>query len=134
MACVVVVMMSVFSCRVTNSPIGMELACLFLTLAAGFIIGVSWAYTLGYHLLREHPTEDSVFWREAFLAQARLLRLVPYWYVGPLAPGLVLLFVGLDNGRFDPLPLMVIGIAFWWTIRLNRSVSRSLEQQAQLFA
>jgi len=49
--------------------------CLLVLVSTAFVLGVIWSYTLSYHLLRTHPVTDSAFWRDAFAAQARLLRL-----------------------------------------------------------
>jgi hypothetical protein len=81
--------------------------CLVILVAAGFIAGVVWSFALSYRLLATHPATDTVFWREAFQTQARLLRLVPLWYLAPLCAG-ILLFAAPVPG--DTLPgLLVMG-------------------------
>lgn len=64
--------------------------CLLILVGTGFIAGVVWSYALSSQLLRSHPSADVGFWREAFHAQAKLLRLVPLWYCAPICVGGIL--------------------------------------------
>jgi hypothetical protein len=106
--------------------------CLVIIVGAGFIAGVVWSYALSYRLLRDHTAADSAFWREAFHAQSRLLRLVPLWYLAPLLVGL-LLFVA-PSDRFEipaflvmlPLAAAIFAAITW----LNRRVASQIDAQA----
>ena len=83
--------------------------CLLILVGAGFIAGVVWSYALSYRLLRSHPASDAGFWREAFHAQARLLRLVPLWYCAPIGVGGVLFIAPTAAWEFVPF-LMVAAL------------------------
>lgn len=82
---------------------------LLILVGTGFIAGVVWSYALSYQLLRSHPAGDVGFWREAFHAQARLLRLVPLWYCAPLGVGGILFIAPTAVEEFVAF-LMVVGI------------------------
>lgn len=108
--------------------------CLLILVGAGFIAGVVWSHALSYRLLRSHPANDSGFWREAFHAQARLLRLVPLWYCAPLGVGAILFVAPTAVWEFVPF-LMVAGIfimVFAAIIWLNRRASVCIEESAKL--
>jgi len=108
--------------------------CLLILVGAGFIAGVVWSHALSYRLLRSHPASDTGFWREAFHAQARLLRLVPLWYCAPLGVGAILFTAPTAVWEFVPF-LMVAGIfimVFAGVIWLNRRASVCIEESAKL--
>jgi hypothetical protein len=108
--------------------------CLLILVGAGFIAGVVWSYALSYRLLRSHPASDAGFWREAFYAQARLLRLVPLWYCLPLGVGGILFIAPKAVEELVPF-LMVAGIfiiVFAGVIWLNRRASVCIEESAKL--
>jgi hypothetical protein len=105
--------------------------CLLVLVSASFVLGVIWSYTLSYRLLRSHPVSDTAFWREAFAAQARLLRLVPLWYLAPLGSGLLLMFASAP-GTFASVTANLAGLAVLcagvtW---LNRAAAFKLEESA----
>jgi hypothetical protein len=83
--------------------------CLLILVGTGFIASVVWSYALSYRLLRSHQAGDAGFWREAFHAQARLLRLVPLWYCAPiglqlrLVFGPVAVYFPVWAGKFQPV-------------------------------
>ncbi len=109
--------------------------CLLILVGTGFIAGVVWSYALSYQLLRSHPASDAGFWREAFHAQARLLRLVPLWYCAPLGAGGIL-FIAPTAGEFVPF-LMLLGIfivVFAGVTWLNRRAAVCIENAAMLLA
>ena len=108
--------------------------CLLILVGTGFIAGVVWSNALSYRLLRSHPASDTGFWREAFFAQARLLRLVPLWYCVPLGVGAILFIAPTAVWEFVPF-LMVAGIfiiVFAGVIWLNRRASVCIEESAKL--
>jgi hypothetical protein len=108
--------------------------CLLILVGTGFIAGVVWSYALSYRLLRSHPAGDAGFWREAFHAQARLLRLVPLWYCAPLGVGAIL-FVA-PTAVEELLPFLMVAsifvIVFAGVIWLNRRASVCIEESAKL--
>ena len=53
---------------------------MIILVGTGFIAGVVWSNALSRRLLRSHAPSDPGFWREAFHAQAKMLRPVPFWY------------------------------------------------------
>ncbi len=110
--------------------------CLLILIASGFIAGVIWAFTLSYKLLRTHPASDSAFWHEAFLAQARLLRLVPLWYLAPVCSGMLLFFAPTAPGQFASFvgDFIVVVLLFGGTTWLNRYAAAKIEEDAQAIA
>ena len=110
--------------------------CLLVLISTGAIIGVVWSYAFTYQALRLHPASDTTFWRDAFQAQARLLRLVPYWYCAPLGMGGLL--SGAPTESYDLIPFAMVAGSFAVVIAgviwLNRRAAASLEQRAQLLA
>jgi hypothetical protein len=99
--------------------------------STSFVLGVIWSYTLSYHLLRTHPASDTAFWREAFFAQARLLRLVPLWYLAPLCSSMLLVFASAP-GQFSAVAMRLLGLAalFAGVTWLNRAAAIKLEESA----
>ena len=132
------IVLAAFAALLPGIPAGTPayFGCLLIIAGAGFVAGVVWSHALSYHLLSSHPASDVSFWRAAFHAQARLLRLVPVWYCTPLALGCVL-FVAprSDAGQasFLLLSSMIVGgaVAVGW---LNRSAARSIDEAASLLA
>jgi hypothetical protein len=111
------------------------LGSILIIVAAGFIMGVLWSFTLGYNLLRTHPASDSSFWREAFLAQARLLRLVPLWYLAPFSVGMLLCVAPSSPAQYPAFlaSLTVVAIGFAGLTWLNRAAAFQIESQAERF-
>jgi hypothetical protein len=99
--------------------------------STSFVLGVIWSYTLSYHLLRMHPPSDISFWREAFAAQARLLRLVPLWYLAPLCSGILLVFASA-HAQFATVAFRIgfVGVLFAAVTWLNRFAALKLEESA----
>jgi hypothetical protein len=99
--------------------------------STSFVLGVTWSYTLSYHLLRTHPPSDTAFWREAFAVQARLLRLVPLWYLAPLCSSMLLVFASAP-GQFSSVATRLLGVAVLFTgvTWLNRAAAIKLEESA----
>ena len=110
---------------------GRYYGCLLGLISTSFVLGVIWSYTLSYHLLRTHPPSDMGFWREAFAAQARLLRLVPLWYLAPLCSSMLLVFASSPGG-FASVAARVGGVAavFAGITWLNRAAAVKLEERA----
>ena len=108
--------------------------CLLILVGTGFIAGVVWSYALSYRLLRSHPASDAGFWREAFHAQARLLRLAPLWYCAPLGVGAILFVAPTAASELVPF-LMLAGIfiaVFACIAWLNRRAAACIENAAML--
>jgi hypothetical protein len=108
--------------------------CLLILIAAVFIAVVVWAFTLNKKFLHDHPVGDSVFWRKKFQDQARLLRWVPLWYLGPLGVGMLMFLVPMASrelmGFVVNLSLMVV--IFVWAARLNWSTAKRIEADARM--
>jgi len=106
--------------------------CLIILVGTGFIAGVVWSYALSYHLLRSHSASDVGFWREAFHAQAKLLRLVPLWYCAPLFVGGLLFVAPTSPAEFMPFLLVaaVFVAVFGGIIALNRRAANCIEEMA----
>jgi hypothetical protein len=108
--------------------------CLLILVGTGFIAGVVWSYALSYGLLRSHPAADAGFWREAFQAQARLLRLVPLWYCAPMGVGLILFIAPTAVEEFVPFLIVasIFIVVFAGVTWLNRTAAVCLDDGARL--
>lgn len=131
-----VIVLIFFGALLPGSGVGspMYYGCLVILVGTGFIAGVVWSYSLSYRLLRSHPAGDTGFWREAFQAQARLLRLVPLWYCAPLGVGAVLFIAPSAAWEFVPF-LLVAGIfliVFAGITWLNRRAAACIDDAAKL--
>ena len=106
--------------------------CLLILVSTPFVLGIIWSHTLSYRFLRTHSASDLAFWREAFTAQARLLRSVPLWYLAPLCSGMLLVFVSAAPGHFTYVAgnILVVAILFGGVTWLNRAVAAKIEESA----
>jgi hypothetical protein len=130
------VVLAAFGAILTGAEVGSPryYGCLLILVGTGFIAGVVWSHALSYRLLRSHPADDTGFWREAFHAQARLLRLVPLWYCAPLGVGLVLFIAPTTQWEVVPF-LIVAGIfvsVFVWIAWMNRRAAACIDETARL--
>jgi hypothetical protein len=108
--------------------------CLIILIASCFIAGVVWSFALSFRLLRVHPATDSAFWHESFLAQARLLRLVPLWYLAPICSG-ILLFAAPTRPEEYAIFIIVLAIVatvFGGITWLNRRAAEKIEETAPI--
>ncbi|MFD2256150.1 hypothetical protein ACFSSA_05640 [Luteolibacter algae] len=102
-------------------------------LSLAIIIGVLWSYVIDRTTLHLHPKTDVRFWRGAFLSQAKLLRLVPFWYLAPLLAGVVIRLLPSGTTTYWDFVIsfivcMMVFICLTW---LNRRGAAKLEMQAQ---
>ena len=109
--------------------------CLIILVGTGFIAGVVWSYALSYQLQRSHAPSDVSFWREAFHAQAKLLRLVPIWYCAPICTGGILF--AAPTSTADLTPFLIVTAAFvavfaFCTILNRRGADKIDEMTSQL--
>lgn len=105
-----------------------------LTLAStGFILGVVWAFTISRRLARKHSATDTVFWREAYETQAKLLRFVPLWYAAPLTTGTILVIAPASAAEFTIFlwKLAVVATVFAGVTYLNKTAAEGLEAEAK---
>lgn len=110
--------------------------CLIILVGTGFIAGVVWSYALSYSLLRSHAPSDTGFWREAFHAQSRLLRLVPLWYCAPICSGAILFAAPSSPSELPPF-LFVAAVfvsVFALCTVLNRRGADKLDEMASQLA
>jgi hypothetical protein len=110
----------------------MYYGCLTIVVGIGFIAGVLWSHALSYRLLRSHAPSDVEFWREAFHAQAKLLRFVPLWYCAPLFAGGMLFVAPKTAAELYPFLIVaalfaVVFAAITW---LNRSAANKIDDAA----
>ncbi len=72
--------------------------------------------------------------RDALRYQARLLRWVPLWYLGPLIPGSILLTIAawVDEPARGMLLLFVFSAVFAFVAVLNRAKGRELADRADV--
>ena len=131
-ACVFVLI--AFAYFLQRAPIGSAkyYGCLLTLVSTGFILGVVWAFTISHRVVDRHPVTNSLFWREAFETQARLLRFVPLWYAAPLTTGAVLFISPTSANEFAVflLKLAVVGVVFAGVTYLNKMAAEGLEEEA----
>ena len=110
--------------------------CLLIIVGIGFIGGVVWSYALSFRLLSSHPANDLGFWREAFHAQAKLLRWVPAWYCGPIFTAAILFCLPIATYEIVPFLMLLALFAamFVFVVWLNRNAARQIEQDAASLA
>ncbi len=120
-----------------HAPVGSAkyYGCLLSIVSIGFILGVVWAFTISRRVVGKHSAADTVFWREAFETQAKLLRFVPLWYAAPLTTGAVLSIAPTspDEFSFFLSRLTVIGVIFTGVIYLNKTAADRLDAEAKQF-
>jgi len=131
-----VIVLIVFGAILSRSTVGSPsyYGCLLILVGTGFIAGVVWSYALSYRLLRSHPAGDVDFWREAFHAQARLLRLAPLWYCAPLGVGGILFIT--PTAVAEPVPFLIFAgifvVFFAGVAWLNRRAAACIDDAARL--
>lgn len=105
---------------------------LLTIIAISFVLGVVWSFTISHRVVRRHPAADTLFWREAFETQARLLRFVPIWYVAPLTAGLLLIFAPTQTSEFGSFlfNLAVLAALCGGIIYINKVSADELEAEA----
>jgi len=110
--------------------------CLIVLVGTGFIAGVVWSYALSYQLLRSHAPSDVVFWREAFFAQAKLLRLVPLWYCSPICVGAIIFAAPTSPNQLLPsgFTAAVCVAVFAFCTVLNRRGADKIDEMASQLA
>jgi hypothetical protein len=123
-----------FAAILAHSEVGSSryYGCLIILVGTGFIAGVVWSYALSYQLLRSHGPNDVGFWREAFHAQAKLLRLVPLWYCAPICAGGILFAAPTSPAELIPF-LIVASVAaavFAGATVLNRAGANKIDEMA----
>jgi len=123
-----------FAAILAHSEVGSSryYGCLIILVGTGFIAGVVWSYALSYQLLRSHAPNDVGFWREAFHAQAKLLRLVPLWYCAPICAGGILFAAPTSPAELIPF-LIVASVAaavFAGATVLNRAGADKIDEMA----
>ncbi|MCA1625350.1 MAG: hypothetical protein LC768_06500 [Acidobacteria bacterium] len=106
---------------------------LLTLVSTGFILGVVWAFTISRRLAQRHSATDTVFWREAYETQAKLLRFVPLWYVAPLTTGTILVIAPTSATEFTIFlwKLAVVGVVFAGVTYLNKMAAEGLEAEAK---
>ena len=128
------VVLIAFGAILQHSPVGSPryYGCLLILVGAGFIAGVVWSFALSYQMLRTHSARDVSFWREAFYAQAKLLRLVPLWYCAPICAGGILFVAPTAPGEFLPFLIgtAVFGFVFAGVTWINRRAAAQIDNQA----
>ena len=131
-----VIVLIAFAAVLAHSDVGSPryYGCLVILVGTGFIVGVVWSYALSYQLLKSHSPDDLGFWREAFHAQAKLLRLAPLSYCAPIGAG-ALLFVA-PTYPAELLPFLPVAAFFAVVLTgvtiLNRSAANKIEEMASL--
>lgn len=124
-----------------------------LTRVGSFVLGAACVY-IAYRLRRDgsarRPVETQLSaeeyaaaHRRTLLAQAKLFRTAPRWYVGPMVPGFVLFYGGFVYAAWNqgaglgniagPLAGSVVGTALflvfvWWlNVRMSQRLGRSAD-------
>ena len=129
-----VIVLIAFATILTHSEVGSSryYGCLIILVGTGFIAGVVWSYALSYQLLRSHSATDVGFWREAFNAQANLLRLVPLWYNAPICAGGILFVAPTSPAELIPFLMgaSVFAAVFAGITVLNRHGANKIDEMA----
>ena len=129
-----IVVIIAFAAVLAHSEVGSPryYGCLIILVAAGFVAGIAWSYSLSYQLLRSHSPSDAAFWREAFYAQAKLMRLVPLWYCAPCCAGGVLFIAPTKPGDLIPFLIgaAVVATVFAGITWLNRRAANEIDVAA----
>ncbi len=129
-----VIVIVAFAAILAHSQVGTPryFGCLIILVATGFIAGVVWSYALSYQLLRTHAPSDVGFWREAFCAQARLLRLVPLWYCAPGCVGGIIFAAPTSPAELTPFLIVAVVViaVFAFCTLLNRHAAYKIEAMA----
>jgi hypothetical protein len=112
---VCVILLVVFGLLATRDPFGSLKFyghVLFL-LGTLFVTGALWFVASLRGELDSHPASDIDYWSAEMLRQARLLRWVPVWYLGPFVPGtaLVVWSVVLQVWSKGWVPVMTVAVA-----------------------
>ncbi len=111
-----------------NAPVGSLkfFGFLLIILATLFNIGMMWFVASPRGDLSSHPASNVNHWAAEMLRQAKLLRRVPVWGLGPLVPGLALLLWPSDQvDRQDmlaysitiALAVLVFGVVVWLNLK-----------------
>lgn len=128
------VVLVAFASILAHSEVGSPryFGCLIILVSAGFITGVVWSHALSYQLLRSHAPGDIGFWREAFQAQAKLLRLVPLWYAAPICIGVVIFSAPTSPTELIPFSIAaaICAAVFAFVTMLNRRVADKIDESA----
>jgi hypothetical protein len=129
-----VIVLIAFAAILAHSAVGSPryYGCLIILVGTGFIAGVVWSYALSYQLLRSHSATDVGFWREAFHAQAKLLRLVPLWYNAPICAGGILFVAPTSPAELIPFLIgaSVFAAVFAGITGLNRHGANKIDEMA----
>ena len=135
-------LLPVFGLYAMNSPPGSLAFWGHVLIALGifFVLGMMSLVASLKSELTQHPASDLAFWRDEMLRQARLLRLVPLWYIAPILPGLTFVLWPtvlhvwkqtnpIDNAIEAAALLIIVTIlgAVWW---LNSRASDQLKRKA----
>ena len=106
---------------------------LLLVLGACFVIGVLHVYAGARKVPEEASRAELLRFHCAELArQYRMLRAVPWWYLLPFVPGIVLGFIekwGSRSPLSTALGAAAVALIFVWIWRLNQRGAKKLEQQ-----
>lgn len=122
-------LLPVFTFFAATAPLGSLLFYAFIMSLLGilFVIGMMCFVASPRGDLTSHPADDVQHWRTEFLRQAKLLRLVPLWYILPLVPGMVLFSWSMRvSSAFLVVVIAVTGFVAW----LNLRAASKLEQEA----
>lgn len=132
-ACVFVLIASAYFLQHASVGSAKYYGYLLTLVSTGFILGVVWTFTISRRLAQKHSATDTVFWREAFETQARLLRYVPLWYAAPLTTGTILVIAPTSATEFTVFlwKLAVVGAIFAGVTYLNKMSAEGLEADAK---
>lgn len=122
-------LLPVFTFFAATAPQGSLVFYAFIMSLLGilFVIGMMYFVASPRGDLTSHPADDIQHWRTEFLRQAKLLRLVPLWYLLPLMPGTLLLFWSMHVPSAIYFVVIAIdGLVTW----LNLRAASKLEQEA----
>ncbi|MDI6751671.1 MAG: hypothetical protein QME07_02280 [bacterium] len=104
---------------------------LLILVAILFVIGMICFVASPRGDLSSHSIDEVQYWRNEILRQAKLLRLVPLWYLLPFLPGMILLFWSMRvSFALISIPLIIVIVIFGLVTWLNLKAASKLQQEA----
>lgn len=127
------IMLPVFGFFAAMAPLGSLtfFGHLLILVAILLVIGMMYFVASPRGDLNSHSVDDVQHWRYEILRQAKLLRLVPLWYLSPIFSGMVILSLSTHLPiALLSIPLIFVIVIFGFIAWLNFRAASKLEQEA----
>lgn len=130
-----IILLLIFGFYAVITPVGSLsfIGIILIILAILFIFGMLWFIASVRNGVKVHPVTDIDYWKSEILRHAKLLRLVPIWYLAPFVPGLILMFWPIEELSLAGfiISLVIIAAVFGFIARLNLKAAIELERLAE---